>query len=467
MNGFLRYAQEEENTESSEIELDFKKLKRNANKNIEFARIGYVGKKKKRRFTLTNFQVGEYEFSVTCLRGGFLMDLSLFNGNNTGKNSEGFHSNLKKILEEGETHTQRIKIAEYDLPTKIEFFLTKFITKEMKETNDKRFSKFDIRFEYFDDFVLPNYWQLGNFLNQGGQGEIFTGLNERNGKMIAIKKILVEDLQDEDAFALIENEINLLKKLNHKHIVKYLGFEKKGEEIYCFLDLISGGSLSDFIASFSFRESLLQNYIKQILKGIQYLHNNNIIHRDIKPGNVLIGKNGHLYVADFGESIQIKTKKKKEEIIKGTACFLSPEIISDNLYSKASDIWALGSTFYAMITGYPVLIDVFKEFEYDGYKFIDHLKENPGVFKERISIPSTLPDDLRDFLGRCLEVDHEKRITVEELVNHKWIKKQILSKDDAVLFSREDLKRNKKNDVLTDDEEEESDSDDDTVVMKS
>ncbi len=103
----------------------------------------------------------------------------------------------------------------------------------------------------------------------------------------------------------LELEINLLRSLNHKNIIKYLGSYKDEENLNIFLEYVSGGSLERIYKTYPMTEILLRKYTKQILEGLEYLHVNNVIHRDIKAANILTDSDGLCKLADFGSSKKI------------------------------------------------------------------------------------------------------------------------------------------------------------------
>jgi serine/threonine protein kinase len=98
-----------------------------------------------------------------------------------------------------------------------------------------------------------------------------------------------------------------MSQFQHEHIVQYLGMQKTKDYLYIFLDYIPGGSLESIISDFALSENVVRRYTAQILCGLKYLHDNNIIHRDIKAGNILLDENGKIYLADFGCSTELSS----------------------------------------------------------------------------------------------------------------------------------------------------------------
>ena len=147
-------------------------------------------------------------------------------------------------------------------------------------------------------------YQKGGILGIGGFGKVFLGLRD-NGELIAVKELeLSIDESDHKALQMVkavEHEILLMKRLNHQHIVRYLGTQREKNLISIFLEYVPGGSIHELLKKFgSFPESVTKNYSRQILLGLEYLHSNQVIHRDIKGANILVDTKGNVKLADFG-----------------------------------------------------------------------------------------------------------------------------------------------------------------------
>lgn len=121
---------------------------------------------------------------------------------------------------------------------------------------------------------------------------------------------------------------------------------------------MAGGSIFNLLQKYGkFNESLIRVYTKQILEGLEYLHVNNVVHRDIKGGNVLVDKNGVCKLADFGNAKRFIEGTDQASSIKGTANWMAPEVIKQNKYGRFADIWSLGCTVIEMAHGKPPFSD--------------------------------------------------------------------------------------------------------------
>ena len=226
---------------------------------------------------------------------------------------------------------------------------------------------------------------------------------------MAIKQIDLYTISNEN-ISSIEGEINLLKNLDHPNIVKYIECIRTKSHINLILEYVENGSLHQMVKqSGKMGEHLVFIFVKQILEGLAYLHNQGIIHRDIKGANLLLTKNGIVKLADFGYSI-LNDKNKVNSIV-GTACFMAPEVIEQkgNISPKC-DIWSLGCTIIQLLTTKPP----YYEFEPMAAMFRIVTDDCPPI-------PTGISDFLKDFLLKCFTKEPLKRPNAKDLLNHPWI----------------------------------------------
>ncbi len=145
-------------------------------------------------------------------------------------------------------------------------------------------------------------WKRGEMLGQGAFGVVYLGLNIDTGELMAVKQMATEEVSKKELSSL-ENEINLLRNLRHPNIVRYIGTELTSTALSIFLEYVPGGSLKALIEKFgALEESVARSYTRQLLLGLEYLHRNGIAHRDVKGANCLVGNDGVIKLADFGNS---------------------------------------------------------------------------------------------------------------------------------------------------------------------
>ena len=135
-------------------------------------------------------------------------------------------------------------------------------------------------------------YRFGEQIGKGAKGVVYRGMNIENASIVAIKQISIQNLGD-DGEKAIEMEISLLKKLKHENIVKYIDAISTETHLHIILEYVDAGCLHSTINKFgAFPESLVAIYIKQVLTGLDYLHSQGVVHRDIKGANILTTKEG-------------------------------------------------------------------------------------------------------------------------------------------------------------------------------
>ncbi|XP_047960301.1 mitogen-activated protein kinase kinase kinase 1-like isoform X2 [Salvia hispanica] len=256
-------------------------------------------------------------------------------------------------------------------------------------------------------------WQKGDLLGSGSFGSVYEGIAD-DGVFFAIKEVSLLDQGEEgkQRIAQLEQEIALLRKFKHENIVQYYGTEKDDSRLYIFLELVVKGSLLSLYQKYTLRDSVVSAYTRQILHGLKYLHDQGVVHRDIKCANILVHTNGLVKLADFG--LAKATKLNDVKSCKGTAFWMAPEVVRSEGYGLAADIWSLGCTVLEMLT---------RRFPYGDMECM------PAMYRigkgERPPIPDSLSSDARDFLLKCLQADPSVRSTAAELLNHPFVKQPL------------------------------------------
>ena len=194
-------------------------------------------------------------------------------------------------------------------------------------------------------------YQLGDCLGKGAFGSVFRALNMGTGETVAVKQVKLADLPKSE-LRVITLEIDLLKNLDHPNIVKYRGFVKSADSLNIILEYCENGSLHSISKNFGkFPENLVGLYMSQVLHGLLYLHEQGVIHRDIKGANILTTKQGLVKLADFG--VATRTTTLHESSVVGTPYWMAPEVIELSGATTASDIWSLGCTVIELLDGKP------------------------------------------------------------------------------------------------------------------
>mmetsp|Transcript_1064 Transcript_1064/g.3807 ORF Transcript_1064/g.3807 Transcript_1064/m.3807 type:complete len:1109 (+) Transcript_1064:54-3380(+) len=254
-------------------------------------------------------------------------------------------------------------------------------------------------------------YQVGACIGKGAYGAVYQGVNIVTGDFVAIKQVKLSNIP-KDQLGGIMTEIDLLKKLKHDNIVKYIGYSKTKDSLNIVLEYVENGSLQSIVSKFGrFPETLVRVYIKQVLEGLLYLHNQGVIHRDIKGANILTTKKGHVKLADFGVAVDKLHAASDTNDVVGTPYWMAPEIIELAGASPQSDIWSVGCTVIELLTGEPPYFD---------------LAPMPALFRivqdDHPPLPPDVSSALKDFLMQCFQKDPLLRINAQGLLKHPWVR---------------------------------------------
>ncbi|KAL2521295.1 mitogen-activated protein kinase kinase kinase 3 [Forsythia ovata] len=281
---------------------------------------------------------------------------------------------------------------------------------------------------------LSSKCRKGRLLGRGTFGHVYLGFNCENGQMCAIKEVRVvsDDQSSKECLKQLNQEITLLSQLSHVNIVQYYGSDLSEETLSVYLEYVSGGSIHKLLQEYgAFGEPVIQNYTRQILSGLAYLHGRNTVHRDIKGANILVDPNGEIKLADFGMAKHI-TSCSSMLSFKGSPYWMAPEVVMNtNGYNLAVDIWSLGCTILEMATSKPPWN------QYEGVAAIFKI----GNSKDMPEIPDHLSNDAKSFIRLCLQREPSARPTASQLLGHPFVRNQTTIRAASANITREAFPR--------------------------
>lgn len=270
------------------------------------------------------------------------------------------------------------------------------------------------------DLKLQNYKISKQRIGKGSFSTVYKAIN-KNNKLVAIKKIYLDNTKNQTSFL---KEFNLMRKLNHINIIKVYDIIIENKyNIYLILEYFKNGDLSVFLKDKYLDETYIQHYSIHLKDGLEYLLSKNIIHRDIKPQNILVSDENILKICDFGFA-----RYFTEDIMLGTICgsplYMAPEIMYKKSYTTKSDLWSLGIIIYEM---------AFKDVPYKGNNIIELIQ---NIKTKNLNFPSNniLSNDCIDIITGLLQKNPKNRYEWNDFFKHKWFSKNLIQQKENNLL---------------------------------
>lgn len=251
-------------------------------------------------------------------------------------------------------------------------------------------------------------YTIVELIGEGSFGKVYKARIKGTGQVVAMKFILKKGKNDRELRNL-RSEIEILTKLHHDHIITLFDSFETEEEFVVVMEYAIGELYKILESDRRLPEDVVQRIAKQLVQALNYLHSNRIIHRDMKPQNILIGENGSVKLADFGFARSMSYNTVVLTSIKGTPLYMAPELVQEKPYNRTADLWSLGCILYELYYGKPPF------YTNNLLTLINQIAKDPVRFDEPIS------PDFKSFLKGLLTKSASARLDWPQLLSHPFV----------------------------------------------
>lgn len=247
-------------------------------------------------------------------------------------------------------------------------------------------------------------YSLLNKIGEGGFSQVWRGIHRTTKMNVAIKVInkYREDLKMEQVYREIDN----MKLLDHPYIAKMYEVIEQGKNVYIIMEYLENGTLhQEIVKNGPLEETKARKYLLQLLEAVKYIHDHDLIHRDIKAENILIDRNSNIRLTDFGFSNSMSVAKT----VCGSPSYVSPEMITNSDYNGKTDIWSIGILLYFMLAGF--------------YPFVSSsiTKLMHVIVNSKLVFGNSIGQTAQDLITQMLTKDQNVRISIDKIMKHQWI----------------------------------------------
>ncbi|KAI0903616.1 serine/threonine-protein kinase [Ustulina deusta] len=256
------------------------------------------------------------------------------------------------------------------------------------------------------------FFEIGKALGKGKFGRVYLARHRESGYICALKVLNKDEITHEGAEKHVRREIEVHSNLRHPGVLAFYGWFHDSRRIFLILEYAAGGELYKVLQREGrFSERRAAKYIAQVALSLIYLHGKNVMHRDMKPENILLGLHGELKLSDFGYSVYSPSNRR--ETLCGTLDYLPPEMIQSRnpSYTRAVDQWTLGVLTYEFLTG---------EAPFEDSMAITKMRI---IKRDMKPLPAFISSEAKAFVNSLLVVDPSERLPIKDVLSHPWIVK--------------------------------------------
>ena len=257
--------------------------------------------------------------------------------------------------------------------------------------------------ENLEGTLLKGY-KLGERIGNGGFGAVYRAKQPTIEREVAVKIILPGYANNPDFIRRFESEAHVIARLEHLHITPLYDFWRDPEGAYLVMRYLKGGSVRDTLESSTYELNAVYQLLDQIASALDFAHRNNVIHRDIKPGNILLDEDGNAYLADFGiakDLAGLTDNKTAADAVVGSLDYISPEQARSEPVTPRTDIYSLGVTVYEMITG---------EHPFKNTSSVERLyKHINDPLPAILNLPDDMGDTINDIIAKATAKNPQDR----------------------------------------------------------
>ncbi|KAL6724576.1 hypothetical protein Aduo_019455 [Ancylostoma duodenale] len=287
------------------------------------------------------------------------------------------------------------------------------------DNDDNRYSLRNLRISGSSNATTKNKVILKDLksittIGTGTFGRVELTKHRRTGQHFALKILNIHKVIKTRQVEHVHNEKKVLNQLEHPFIVKLISTDMDDTNLYMIMEFIPGGELFSYLrASRVFSNAMSRFYAAEIVCALEYIHGKNIVYRDLKPENLMLCRDGHIKMADFGFA---KELRDRTYTLCGTPEYLAPESLANKGHNKAVDWWALGILIYEMMAGRPPFRGNNTSEIYD------------SIMEHKLKFPRSFNLVAKDIVKKLLEIDRTLRLGcmkngVRDVLDHKWFQK--------------------------------------------